>query len=493
MHPTSPGISAISVYLPPYRVDLEQWCSWTGAPWAKVAAVVGNGFRVCGPEQNAYTMAASAALSLILDNDIDPRRVGYLALGTESSTDNAAGAVIVRGMLDQALRELGLPILARDCEVPEFKHACLGGVYAMKAAARYLSCDGADRVAIVIASDIAQYERGSTGEQTQGAGAVAMAMEREPKLLALDLAHSGSASSYRGYDFRKPFARHFMPGYGGSGRDYPVFNGRYSTLCYLDEVICAIDQMFAKLGVEGPRRPFYDQLGGIFFHRPYQHLPSTALATALVWSLSREPEGAEELGELCAQAGVDLGLVLEQITRLSDPEFDLWTEVLAKGADHDPLAAVSAVTKQFRRGAYFRGFAADKLGLGASFVREVGNLYTASLPAWLAAGLDDARSQPELELAGKQLLLVGYGSGDAAEAMLATVMPGWREAAGTIRFADTLAGSQQLTREDYEALHAGRELDGTAAPASGFRIAEVGARNEPGFSDIGVEYYAFAG
>lgn len=493
MHAITPGISAISVYLPPYRVDLEQWCRWTGAPWAKVAAVVGDGFRVCGPTQNAYTMAASAALSLILDNELDPRRVGYLALGTESSTDNAAGAVIVRGMLDQALRELGLPPLARDCEVPEFKHACLGGVYAMKAAARYLACDGRDRLAIVIASDIAQYERGSTGEQTQGAGAVALAMEAEPKLLALDLQHAGSASSYRGFDFRKPFARHFMPGYEGSGRDYPVFNGRYSTSCYLDEVICALDEMFSKLGIEGSRRDFYDQLGGIFFHRPYQHLPSTAMATALVWSLAREAESQPEFEALCERAEVAPATVLAQIEQVSAQDFDLWAEALSRGADYDPLSAVAAVTKQFRRSASFRDFSAAKLGLGGAYVREVGNLYTASLPAWLAAGLDDARGQSELELAGQRLLLVGYGSGDAAEAMLATVMPGWREAASTIRFAQTLDGARELTREEYEALHAGRELGQTQATQRGFRIAEVGQRNEPNFADIGVEYYAFAG
>ena len=35
------------------------------------------------------------------------------------------------------------------------------------------ACDAGDRVAIVIAADVAEYARGSTGEQTQGAGAVA--------------------------------------------------------------------------------------------------------------------------------------------------------------------------------------------------------------------------------------------------------------------------------------------------------------------------------
>ena len=237
-----PGVSAMSLYVPPFRVDLKDWCSWTDNSWEKISAVVGRSFRVCGRHENVYTMAANAVLRLIRQNAIDPTRVGFLGLGTESSTDNAAGAVIVRGMVDRALESLGLPRLSRYLEVPEFKHACLGGVYALKSALRYVSSDGADRLAIVVSADVAEYERGSTGEQTQGAGAVAMLVERSPKLFEVDLAHAGSASDYRGPDFRKPFARHFTEGYAPNTQrpsDFPVFSGKYSTFSYLDALVVA--------------------------------------------------------------------------------------------------------------------------------------------------------------------------------------------------------------------------------------------------------------
>src|SRR4051812_2026277 len=181
------GVSAMSLYVPPFRVNLENWCDWTGNSWEKISAVVGRSFRVPGRHENVYTMAANAVLRLIRANDIDPRRIGFLGLGTESSTDNAAGAVIVRGMVDRALESFGLPRLSRTLEVPEFKHACLGGIYALKSALRYVAFDGSDRQAIVVSADVAEYERGSTGEQTQGAGAVAMLVERTPRLLAVDL------------------------------------------------------------------------------------------------------------------------------------------------------------------------------------------------------------------------------------------------------------------------------------------------------------------
>ena len=174
------GISGFAAYLPCYRVNLQDWCRWTGDSWDKVSSVIGRSFRMRAPDENAYTMAATAVLRLIRAYDVDPRRIGYFALGTESSTDNSIGAVIVKGMVNDGLRELGAPPLGRHCEVPEFKHACLGGVYAMKAAARYVALDGFDKLAIVVCADIAEYARGTSGEATQGAGAVAMLIESQP-------------------------------------------------------------------------------------------------------------------------------------------------------------------------------------------------------------------------------------------------------------------------------------------------------------------------
>ncbi len=479
-----PGISGVSVYVPRPRVSLERWCEWTGAPWNKIEAVVGRSFRICPPEENAYTMAASAVMRLIDAYAIDPQRVGFLALGTESSTDNAAGAVIVRGMVDQALRESGRPPLARACEVPELKHACLGGVYATKAAARWLALEGRGKQAIVVSADVAEYARGSTGEQTQGAGAVAFLLESTPRLLELDLHAAGSASAYRGIDFRKPTRRHFMGGYDetGRGRDFPVFNGRYSTTCYLDAVNHALDDHFDKTGAK--RGEAFAELSAIFFHRPYHHLPIAAFAAALVWGMARDGEDGA-LAALCEEAGVDVALVREQIA--SSPNlFDLAT---GEGPDIDPFAEANKVVKAFRRRPEFQALVESKLSLGGDHVRELGNLYTASLPAWLAAGLDEA-ARESLDLDDARMLLIGYGSGDAAEVIPGRIVPGWREAAARIDLAGSLSGALDLDREAYERLHDGEGSldDGSAAPGS-FSIGRIGEANEAKFQDIGVEYY----
>jgi len=485
------GISGMAVYLPPFRVDLERWCEWTGNDPAKTRAVVGHAFRMPGSNQNVYTLAANAVLRLVAQYDIDPQRVGYLALGTESSIDNAAGAVIVRGLVDAALAAEGRSTLARDCEVPEFKHACLGGVYALKGGLRYLACDGRDRQAIVVSADIAEYARGSSGEPTQGAGAVAMLLEASPCLLELDLAMAGSASEYRGLDFRKPFLRFAgqTPGMHGHLSDLPVFNGKYSTDCYTDATLRALDAMFVRR--DGLHAAYLRGLGAAFMHRPYHRMPRNAWAMAYLAALGHDAaqgdgDAARELDGYCAAAGISRDGVMHEWQHGVD------------GCDGDALPAdaypaASALLKVFRKSTAYERVVEGGLQTGSDAMMEFGNLYTAALPAWLAAGLDDAAAR-DLELDGRDLLVLGYGSGDAAEAIPARVVHGWRDAARAMRFHDALAGAVDLDETGYAALHDSASQDVAPANASsGVVVERIGTRNEHAFHDCGIAYYKYLG
>lgn len=484
---TLPGVSAMSVYVPKLRVRLEDWCEWTSNSWPKIQMVVGHSFRVPNRHENVYTMAANAVLRLILNNDIDPREVGFLGLGTESSTDNAAGAVIVRGMIDLALRKMGMPALSRHLEVPEFKHACLGGVYALKSALRYASFDGRYKHAIVVSSDVAEYERGSTGEQTQGAGAVAMLVDAEPKLFQVDLHNAGSASDYRGPDFRKPFARHFEEAYATRTQrvsDFPVFSGKYSAVSYLDETVHAVEAMLSKLGVSPGQ--YYGNVKSLFFHRPYHLMPVQAMSFLYTRGLARGDHHHEELRRLCQVAGVSCEAVLAETQ--STP--DLYAPILRGELPPTPYEATSAVAGVLRKEPAFTALLAEKMALGSEWVKDLGNLYSAALPAWLAAGLEEAVTRG-VALTGQPMVAVGYGSGDAAESIPIHTVPNWESAAARIGFRDALANPIDLSQEQYEALHDGREANLSYEPREEFRISRVGRLYEPAFQDLGVEYYDY--
>jgi len=482
---TPTGISGIAVDVPPFRVDLREWSSWAGQNPQKIRDVVGTGFRLPGPQQSVYTMAANAVLRLIENYAIDPQDVRYLALGTESSTDNSAGAIITRGMIDKALVQLGKQPLSRNCEVPEFKHACLGGVYALKGALRYLQTDGRGAKAIVVCADIALYEHGSSGEPTQGSGAVAMLLEENPTIASIDLAQAGNASDYRGVDFRKPIQYVNGDGQAHPCSNIPVFNGRYSAACYVDELLTALENMYGRRHIDA--RSYIENVAAVFMHRPFRRMPENGWAVAYLFSLARGDVAARNsLQALADDAGVDFAALLTEMAsgrRISD--FGVRERI---GDDAFPLT--TRLVRSFRNTPAYQHIVLDKMALGTDSMAELGNLYTGALPAWLAAGLDEA-ALANVDLAGKELLLFGYGSGDAAEAIPITMVAGWETAARKIGIAAAMANAVDLSEAQYRALRQGQCAELKYQPHDEFVVERVGTDVGADFQDKGIEYYRY--
>jgi hydroxymethylglutaryl-CoA synthase len=480
------GISGIAVHVPPFRVDLEEWCAWSGADWNKIKSVVGTGFRLPGSQQSVYTMAANAVLRLIEQNDVDASTVRFLGLGTESSTDNSAGAIIAKGMVNDALRAQGKNPLSRHCEVPEFKHACLGGIYALKNAIRFLNTDGKDAKAIVVCSDIAIYEAGTSGEPTQGAGAVAILLEHNPQIATFDLTESGSASDYRGVDFRKPIQYRNGSGETLACSNTPVFNGRYSASCYIDEVQQALKEMYGRRQFQAA--DYVQEVAAVFMHRPFKRMPENGWGMAWLFALATDAgAGRQTLSKLCAQAGIEVDDLLAEVNH--QPAItDLGVE---NRISEEAFPKLSKVLRSARNSAEWGAAVADKLTLGATLMEELGNMYSGALPAWFAAGLEEAAAN-NVDLNGKELLLIGYGSGDAAEALPVHMVKGWEDAAARINLTGALSASINLTHKQYDALQAGRnDAQPDFSPSNEFIVDRVGSETADSFQDKGIEYYRF--
>lgn len=522
---TLAGVSGFAAYAPPACVELEEWCGWSGNSWPKVKGVVGNSFRIPTQQEDTYTMNATAVLRLIDNYNVNPQDVGFLGLGTESSSDNSAGAVIVRGMVDMALQARGQPPLSRNCEVPEFKHACLGGVYAMKGAARYVASQAVSKpkVAIVCCGDIAEYALGSTGEQTQGAGAVAMLIENDGKIfnMNIDGTASGNASRYRGPDFRKPVKRHFIQGYYSEDYvvnpskipDFPVFSGPYSTTAYQDEVAVAMENMFSALAEGAGGKDFdaslylSEKVSAYFFHRPYAMMPIQALSYVYARALatSSNPAAVEKFKAACDEACVAPEIVKAELEYLLAKSPDFFLDYIALGKEIGKEATskqLNNVAKSIRGGAEFKALLKAKMSLGSATMANFGNLYTASLPVWLGAGFYEAATSEHVAEFAKTLgkkdtpiVMVGYGSGDAAEATELITNPAtWIEASRKINIVDALESNKVvLTEEQYRGLHCGRISDDVCSGSrlNTFIIDKVGTRNDIAFQDIGIDYYKF--
>jgi hypothetical protein len=96
------------------------------------------------------------------------------------------------------------------------------------------------------------------------------------------------------------------------------------------------------------------------------------------------------------------------------------------------------------------------------------------------------------DIAGQGWLALGYGSGDAAEAIPMRVATGWQEAARRINFAEALGEPVDLTEAQYVALHEGRASDLIPVPPSGeFVVESVGTIDGADFQNLGVEFYRY--
>jgi hydroxymethylglutaryl-CoA synthase len=217
MNPTRVGIDAIALSTPRAYLDLVDLAKARGTPSEKYTQGLGAvRMSIAARHEDPVTLATDAATRLLARGGIDLDRIGYCGIGTETGIDHSKPiASYVHGLL-------GLP---QRCRVFDSKHACFGGTAALLGAAEWIASGAArGRTALVICTDIARYELGTPGEPTQGAGAVAMLVSESPRLLELEVGHSGSYARDV-HDFWRPLDR----------RDALV-DGHFSVSCYLDAV-----------------------------------------------------------------------------------------------------------------------------------------------------------------------------------------------------------------------------------------------------------------
>ena len=481
------GISAITAYVPSYRVGLEDWCNWTDNSWDKISSIIGSGFRMLGPDESIYTMAANAVLDLIIENKIEPSQIGFLALGTESSTDNSAGTIIIKGMVNDELKNRGLSPISNQCEVPEFKQACLSGIYALKNAVRYVNSDAPEKKAIVVCSDIALYQIGSSGEPTQGAGAVATLIESNPKIAEVNTAFSGSSSEYRQIDFRKPiqYRAENLNGHSASDLDLPVFNGKYSASCYIDGTISALSNMSLNRGQSLSK--LLNEAAAVFMHRPFHKMPMNAFSISYLYALANgDEDDHQEFYDLLAQANIQPEEIKKELTERPDLVTFLQTDI-----NKELFPKTNKALKSLNRIKPFKDKVLSKIKLGNELTKEMGNIYSGSIFAWLAAGIEDSIKNGK-DLNGKDGLLIGYGSGDAAEVIPISFTQDCCDKESNIKYSSAFSEPVNLNHKQYIKLRTNKILEGVESRKSkGFVVSKVGKEESTDFQDAGIEYYEY--
>ncbi|KPJ68082.1 MAG: 3-hydroxy-3-methylglutaryl-CoA synthase [Coxiella sp. DG_40] len=216
------GIDAIGFYVPHYYLDLVILAEARNVPVDKF--YVGLGQRkmsVPPPDEDIVTMAANSA-QRVLRNE-EKSNIDTLMFATESGLDYAKAAGIYLHKL------LELP---SQCRVIELKQACYASTACIQMALSMLYQNPRRKI-LVIASDIARYGLNTSGEPSQGAGAVTMLLSAEPRLIAIEPESGFYTDDVM--DFWRPYYR-----------DEAIVNGKYSCDLYM-RVLDKVWQSYNKL------------------------------------------------------------------------------------------------------------------------------------------------------------------------------------------------------------------------------------------------------
>ena len=423
------GIDDISIYIPRLYIDASEFAEARGLDPIKLEKGLGvSQMAIVDANQDPACLAANGCLKIMQKNKLSPEDIGRLYVSTESSFDESkAMNSYVVGMLEQVYGQGAF----EHCGGVETKFACVSGSYALYDNTNWIRAGEAEgKYALVVVSDIAKYDLGSSGEMTQGAGSVVMLLNDNPRLLAFD--PKVTATSIKDeYDFYRPF-----------GKETPIVHGQYSNLLYMIQVRKALEAYKKKVISTGlinlePGETILDHMDYINMHLPYSNMGRKALAYLVRHEWRQLPRWKKILQEIGVEEPIpnDPRGTIESV--LGDGEF------MAK--DHE-------FTKLFTKTQEYQEVYESKLASSLIASSMIGNLYTASLYLGFRSSLE-FEYQKGIKLDGKRVGFGSYGSGSSAMVFSGVIQPEYEEIVKKMNLEMEIGERRKLTLEEYENLH----------------------------------------
>ncbi|MDH3779296.1 MAG: 3-hydroxy-3-methylglutaryl-CoA synthase [Nitrosopumilus sp.] len=423
------GIDDIAIYIPRLYIDASDFAINRGLDPVKLQKGLGvSQMAIVDANQDPACLAANACLQIMQKNKLSPEDIGRLYISTESAFDESkAMNSYVVGMLEQVYGQGAF----EHCGGVETKFACVSGSYALYDNTNWIRAGEAEgKHALVVVSDIAKYDMGSSGEMTQGAGAVVMLLNDNPRLLAFD--PKVTATSIKDeYDFYRPF-----------GKETPIVHGQYSNLLYMIQVRKALEAYKKKIISTGlikikTDETILDHMDYINMHLPYSNMGKKALAYLVRHEWRQLPRWRKILQDIEMDEPIpkDPRGTIESV--LGDEEF------MAK--DHE-------FTKLFTRTPEYQEIYESKLASSLVASTMIGNLYTASLYLGFRSSLE-FEYKKGIDLEGKRIGFGSYGSGSSAMVFSGVVQPEYKEIVNDMNLQSEIGNRKRLTWEEYEELH----------------------------------------
>ena len=401
--------------------------------------------------QDSVVLAANALTKLITDHNLNLDEIARIYVGTESAIDNAKP--IGSFLVDLMEQKFGGNTLA-ECDVVDFTFACIGGVDAMQNCLDFIRLNP-DKKAIVVTTDIAKYDLNSTGEYTQGAGAMAMLITTNPRIIAFE---NNWATNTKGvFDFFKPhrtISKETITGNTNNEawfdnleaeieihKDQPVFDGQYSNQCYMDRTRNAY---FSFKKLKTTSETLYQKWNSIIMHLPYSFQGRRMLS---------------EIYTLDAQNSVITG--------------------------NETAAEYQSILKETSKNVDYKNFVEEKLMPAELASSLIGNLYTGSIFMGFLSTLAHFYDTNK-EISGNTFGFLAYGSGSKSKVFEGIIQDQWKEALTKVNLFETLNQSFEIDFETYEKLHKKEQKQSIQSPKNEWVLDRIESENP---NLLGARYY----
>ena len=421
------GIDAIQFYIPKLVLPIERLAEARNIDPAKLKNGLGlKAMRLMDVNEDVVSMATTAVFRLLQQTGLSLADVDRLYVGTESGIDNSkpVASYVLQNLVANPDENKTM-----RCDAVDFTFACIGAVDALHNCLDFVRLNPTKK-AIVVATDFAKYELESTGEYTQGAGAFALLLSCNPRLLAFESEFGVSTKGV--FDFFKPKYYFDLPtaSVGKSIpviKDEPVFDGQYSNACYINQISDAYEH-FKEVK---PSHENSKQWDLICMHLPYCF------------------QGRRTFIELYAKENKALFAT-------------------AEGNNHFEQIKTLSKSK-----AYIE-FVEKTIAPSELLSAQVGNCYTGSIFLGLISSLLWSIEQ---NTTPKKIGFIAYGSGSKSKVFEAALVPGWQKHFDTQNVLNAFDDLVALDFETYEQLHK-NELKKPIAPSSDvFKLERIEADN----------------
>jgi len=402
--------------------------------------------------QDVVTLASNAVLKLIQQENIKPASISRIYVGTESGIDSSKpiGSYVLSN-LETIFGEASF----RNCDVLDITFACIGAVDALQNCLDYIRLNPTKK-AIVVATDNAKYDLNSTGEYTQGAGAVAMLITSNPRIL--NFSNEVGVATEGVFDFFKP--RRYLskeedlqlennPDWNGVlenelaiYKEQPVFDGQYSNQCYINRICEAYEHYKSESNQTGK---IYENWESILMHLPYCF------------------QGRRTFIEIFAKENPEL---LE--AQLGENTKDK-IKSLSKSPEYLALVNKKILPSEIASG-------------------QVGNIYTGSIFLGLLSTLC-YHFQQKSDLTNAKFGFIAYGSGSKSKVFEAEISADWQTVIEKVKLFEILDQSQSIDFETYLKLHKKELKQSVITPKNEFYLDHIEKEN---LVLVGARYYKFS-